>query len=40
VDALKPDAVNILVYSKDSEKEYDKIEPWFKTEYCVCGKLS
>lgn len=36
LDALKPDAVNILVYSRDSEKKYDKTEPWFKTEYCVC----
>ncbi|XP_069674736.1 nardilysin isoform X2 [Periplaneta americana] len=35
LDCLKPDDVNIIVSSKDSGKEYDKIEPWFKTEYCV-----
>lgn len=36
LDGLKPDAANILVSSKDSEKDYDKTEPWFRTEYCVC----
>jgi len=39
LDALKPDAVNIMVSSKESGKEFDKIESWFKTEYCVCGKF-
>ncbi|XP_021929041.1 nardilysin isoform X2 [Zootermopsis nevadensis] len=36
LDALKPDTVNIMVSSKDSGREFDKTEYWFKTEYCVC----
>jgi hypothetical protein len=39
LDALKHDAVDVMVSFKDSGKEFDKIESWFKTEYCVHGKF-